>query len=322
MKGTLRWIAFLFLNFIVAFASAQQVEEFSLIRENAFILNPALTGNKGWLSGTATYRKQFTSIREAPYTAYLGMEGQIADKNVGLGGFFIQDQTGPTGQTGFGVSAAYQIRFNQHELMNEDQVHYNTSTRHMLTIGLGISVMQYRLRADKLNPDVQNDPSLSTLKGAQYFPDASLGIYYQYREFFYAGISVPQLFGLNIKYGATNGYSEIRKVQHLNVLLGGKIPFGEYERVALEPVAALRWVKNAPLQADIGMRLKFLKTFWLGATYRTKSKVLFDAGVEILKIGRVCYSMDFEVSKLRKDAGLSHEVTIAFVIKSAKKYRY
>ncbi|MBK8657483.1 MAG: type IX secretion system membrane protein PorP/SprF [Bacteroidetes bacterium] len=52
-------------------AGAQQVEEFSLLRENAFSLNPALAGMNGWIHGTATFRKQFTKLDRSPFHCYV-----------------------------------------------------------------------------------------------------------------------------------------------------------------------------------------------------------------------------------------------------------
>lgn len=296
---------------------SQQAEEFSLIRENAYILNPALSGAKGFLAGTITYRKQFANVTQSPYTTYLALEGQIANKNIGLGGYILHDQTGPTGMSGIGLSAAYQIRLNKHELVNEDIKPYNTKSRHMITIGLGVEVKQYRLDAAALRPDVAADPELASTYKNQYLPDASLGVYYQLGEKFFAGISVPQLLGLNVKYAATNGSSEIRKVQHINFLIGGRINLGREKKWALEPVGALRWANNAPPQADLGMRLNFNQIVWLGVNYRTLSKVIGDVGFEIKGIGRLCYAAGIETTDIRR-IGLSHEVTLSFRIESKK----
>ncbi len=303
---------------------AQQVGNFSLLRENAYIQNPALCGAKGFLNVTASFRKQFTSIAKSPYTIFLGAEGQLADKNVGIGGYIINDQTGPTGQTGIGVSAAYQIRFNKHELVNEGEMHYNTSKRHMLTIGIGISVMQYRLNGNQLHPEDPNDPDLDKIRRVQYFPDATLGVYYQYREHFYAGFSVPQLLGLNVKYALANGTSEIRRVQHLNFMVGGKIKFSREEQYTIEPVAALRWEKNAPIQGDIGLRVTAFKSVWIGAMYRSVSQLVAEGGIAILDYGRIAYAADFELGSLKGQTGVSHEVALIlnFKNKPKKTFRY
>lgn len=311
------FLALLFCFFGWQTAVSQQVENFSLLRENAYILNPALCGSKGFLNVTGTFRKQFMNIARSPYTIFLGAEGQLADKNVGLGGYIINDQTGPTGLTGVGVSAAYQIRFNKHRLLSEDQVHYNTAQRHMLTVGIGISMMQYRLNGNQLNPENPNDPDLDKIRRVQWFPDATLGIYYQHKERFYMGFSVPQLLGLNLKYSLANGTSEIRKVQHFNFLVGGKIDLEKRREVrfTIEPVAALRVAKNAPIQGDLGLRLTAYKTVWIGVLYRSVSQLVAEGGIAILDYGRICYAADFQVGKLSGQVGISHEISLIFTMK-------
>ncbi|HLP21142.1 MAG TPA: PorP/SprF family type IX secretion system membrane protein, partial [Chitinophagales bacterium] len=188
-------LVFLFSWFLVfGSASAQQVEEFSLLRENAFVLNPALAGQNGWIHGTATFRKQFTRIEQSPYTALLAMDGQIKDKNLGIGGYIIQDVTGPTGKTSGTISLAYSIPLYKNKYTPRMS---NGQANHVLSIGASVSVVQYRLQADKLLLDNPGDPELYTTRGSRIFPDASFGIYYKYKDNFYAGVSAPQIMGLN-----------------------------------------------------------------------------------------------------------------------------
>ena len=290
---------------------AQQIEQFTLVRENAVALNPAMVGAKGFLAGTVTYRKQYTNLNQSPYTTFVQMEGQVEDKNIGLGASFIHDQTGPTGKTGVTLAAAYQIRFNKHELLSEDNVHFNNENRHMLCIGLSVSLMQHRLNATLLHPEMQNDPELYTSHAYSLLPDASFGIYYQWKQHLYASLSVPQLVGININYKGRDGESNIKKVQHLNFMIGGKINIKEH-KFSIDPVGAIRWVNNAPPQGDIGLRLTFLDALWIGAGYRTMHAAIFDAGIELKSTIRLCYAYDLEVTPYRQDIGGTHEITLAF----------
>ncbi|MFN8308664.1 MAG: PorP/SprF family type IX secretion system membrane protein [Chitinophagales bacterium] len=292
-------------------AKGQQIEQFTLVRENAVALNPAMVGAKGFLAGTATFRRQYVNLNQSPYTAFVQMEGQVEDKNVGVGGAFIHDNTGPVGKTGVTLSAAYQIRFNKYELLQEDNVHYNDENRHMLCIGLSFSLMQYRLNATLLHPEMQYDPELYSSHAYKLLPDVSLGVWYQWKRNFYAGISVPQIIGLKVNYIGKDGTSGIKLVQHLNFMVGGKINIKEH-KFSIDPVGALRWENNAPPQADLGLRLTFLDALWIGANYRTKSAMIFDAGVELKGLVRICYAYDLELTKYRNDIGGTHEVCLGF----------
>lgn len=292
---------------------SQQVEQFSLIRENAFTLNPALAGMEGWLHGTATFRKQFTRIDQSPYTAMLAFDGELRDQHLGIGGYLIHDVTGPTGKSAATVSVAYNIPLYK----KYDARFTNKRSNHTLSIGVALSVVQYRLRGDQLDPLHDNDPGLYTSKGNRIFPDASVGVYYKYKQNFYVGFSVPQMMGLNINYLGNDGQAQIRKVQHINLLLGGKIEWAR-GNFSIDPVAAFRWVKGAPPQGDIGLRFNMYKVFWIGANYRSLNYAIFEAGFNVKDQFRLSYAYDLKCTKYRADIGSTHEITLSFV--ANKKY--
>lgn len=296
------------------FAEAQQVESFSLLRENAFTLNPALAGMQGWLHGTITGRKQFTKIEGAPYTAMLAMNGQIEGKNVGLGGYLIHDVTGPTGKSAITLSAAYNI-----QLYKRHAAKYSSKrSDHLLSVGLAVSVVQYRLRGDQLLVNDANDPDLYTTRGFKIYPDLSLGVYYKYKENFYTGFSVPQLMGLNIDYAGSDGIARIKKIQHLYFLIGGKIEWAR-GNFSIDPVAAFRWVKGAPFQGDAGLRFVMYKVFWLGAIYRSRNYMVFDAGFNIKDKFSISYAYDLNLAKYRRDVGSTHEISLSFTASRAQR---
>lgn len=300
--------------FFLASVEAQQVEEFSLLRENAFTLNPALAGMQGWLHGTLTGRKQFSKIDQAPYTAMLALDGQIAGKNVGIGGYLIHDVTGPTGKSAITVAVAYNI-----PLYKKYSPRFSSGkSNHTLSIGLSLSAVQYRLRGDQLEVNDANDPGLYTSKGSKIFPDASFGLYYRYKQNLYVGISVPQIMGLNVNYAGTDGIAKIKKVQHLNFLIGGKIEMAR-GNFSIDPVASLRWEKGAPLQGDIGLRTVMYKIFWLGANYRSLNYMVFEAGFNVKDKFSLSYAYDLNISKYRKDIGSTHELSIGFTVSRAQK---
>lgn len=293
-------------------ASAQQIEEFSILRENAVALNPAMVGIKGFLAGEATFRKQFTQLNGAPYTAYLMMEGQVADKNFGIGGSVIQDQTGPTGKTGVTVAASYQLKLGKkYNSSATPSGHYNTEADHMITFGLSFSLMQFRLNGSELVPNQQGDPQLYTSNAYKLTPDVAFGMYYQWANHLYAGVSVPQLMGLNVNYTGRDGTSAIKTVQHLNFLIGGKIEVVKHI-FSLDPVAGFRWVDHAPFQGDAGLRLTFMDGLWVGAMYRSASTAVLEAGLEIKGTVRLNYAYDYHFSNYARDIGPTHEFTLGF----------
>jgi type IX secretion system PorP/SprF family membrane protein len=306
----------LFTNLFVS-SKAQQVEAFSLVRENAFVLNPAMAGMNGWIHGTATFRKQFTRIDQSPYTTNLAIDGEILGKNVGVGGYLLHDVTGPTGKSAISMSVAYHI-----PLYKKRGTRYsNKKSPHNLSIGVALTAVQYRLRGDQLNPNDLNDPELYTSRGNRIFPDASIGVYYRYKNNFYAGFSAPQILGLNINYRGSDGLAKIKRVQHLNVLLGGKIEFNR-GNFSLDPVGAFRWVKGAPPQGDIGLRFWMYKVFFVGANYKSTNFMVFEGGINVFNKFSLSYGYDYNFATYRRDMGATHEISMSFTVnKSSKVFR-
>jgi type IX secretion system PorP/SprF family membrane protein len=303
---------FVFLcSMFLALGSAfgQQVEEFSLLRENAFTLNPAMAGTNGFVHGFATFRKQFTRIEQSPYTAVVSADVLIKEKNLGVGGYIVHDVTGPTGKTSGTVSVAYHI-----PLTRKNGTQYtNGKANHLLSIGASLSIVQYRLQADKLLLDNPGDPELYTSRGTRIFPDASFGVYYRFKDMFYAGVSAPQLLGLNINYRGTDGFAKIKTVQHLNILLGGRYEWAR-GNFSIDPVASLRWVKGGPPQGDVGLRFNMYKIFFVGANYRSLNYAVFEGGFNVKDVFFFAYACDLNCSKYRQDLGTTHEITLSFKV--------
>ena len=291
-------------------AFAQQVEEFSLLRENAFVLNPALAGTQGWIHGTASFRKQFTKIQQSPYTALLAMDGEITGKRLGIGGYVLHDVTGPTGKTSGTISVAYNIPLFKNKYTPRFS---NGVAEHTLSIGAAISVVQYRLNADQLLLDNPGDPRLYSSNGYKIFPDASFGVYYKWKNQLYVGVSVPQLMGLNVNYRGNDGTAVIKKVQHLNILIGGKAELAR-GNFSLDPIAAFRWTKGGPPQGDIGLRFWMYKIFYVEANYRSLNWAVFGAGFSVKDLFFLSYAYDFNAAKYRNDIGQTHELSLSFKI--------
>ena len=293
--------ALLLLVMAAGSTRAQQVEEFSILRENAVALNPAMVGIRDFLAGEVTFRKQFTQLNGAPYTAYMMMEGQVADKNFGIGGSLIQDQTGPTGKTGLTMASSYQLKLGkQYKSSATETGHFNTESDHMITFGLSISIMQFRLNGSELIPNQQGDPQLYTSNGYKIMPDVAFGVYYQWMKHLYVGISVPQIFGLNTNFTGRDGISAIKTVQEFNSLVGGKYEIIK-RKFSIDPVAG-----------EIGTRFTFLDAIWVGGTYRSLHTFVIDAGMEIKGMVRICYAYDYNFSSYSMDIGPTHELTVAF----------
>jgi type IX secretion system PorP/SprF family membrane protein len=171
------------------------------------------------------------------------------------------------------------------------------------------SIYQYRIDGTKLLVNDLGDPQLAFTNATKVFPDAGFGIYYQYKNYFNVGISVPNLVALDVNYQSSTTDIKIRKIPHLYFVAAGSYELAT-NRIWIEPVLSLRWVNNAPFQAVAGVRLSFIKWFWVGFNYRTMNAMNMEAGVTIKDRLRIGYLMDFILEAYRPDVGLTHEVGV------------
>ena len=310
-------LLFAILLFVLTDAFSQQLPLFTQYRENAGIINPGAVNHdylvyEHPLSFGASYRAQWVGLENAPTTQTLRGEYLFADNNsIGIlaGGYMINDQTGPTGFTGiYGRIAG---------VLSEDPTYGG------LSIGLTAGLVQYRVRTSEIRLREINDV-LSGNDQSQLFPDVGFGIYaYQYLDGgmfediqVYGGISVPQVFGLNLEFEDENGLFSTQRVQHLYVMAG----FYKYfkDDSFLEPSIWFRYVKDTPVSVDFNLRYQMASNFWLGTGGGTNGNVHIEAGFIIgenmgldntVKIG---YGFDYSFTTFGPKVGGTHELNVSY----------
>lgn len=296
-------------------ASAQQLPLFTSYRENGFILNPAIAGSKASAIATLSARKQWLKMKDSPHTETLSLEGPVGTSRLGLGGYLVNDETGPTAYTGFGLSYAYHISFKKIK-----PFHWARFLRKSkMSFGVNTSLFYYRLQRSELVLEEDNDRAVVEENKGRLMPNAGAGLYYYY-ENFYLGFSVPQMLELETRFKGLSGTSSLKRVNHYYVLAGGRVPLGEYGKVILEPMAWFRAVKGAPWQLDVNARFVFNDVFWAGAGYRTKSFVFGDMGLIIKRQWKIGYAMDFAFSNVSEHLGTTHELILKYRFKPEPKY--
>lgn len=314
MKRILLYV--LLLSFGGSPLLAQQLPLFSLYKENAFVLNPGIAGSQDHGIATATYRRQWTKIDGAPQTVAGSFSTPLYNQNIGLGGYLVHDQTGPTSYTSLNAAFAYHISFAK-----INPFHWAAFLRKShLSIGLSMSLNQYRLNANELLLDQPNDPSVTESGQSKFAPNAAAGIYFYYDKF-YIGYSSPTIMPLDVNFQEGASLADLKREIHHYVTIGGKIPFGEDYKpvVTLEPMIWFKTVKGAPWQLDAYVRGTIRKYFWVGVGFRTSMTIVADAGFIIRDHLYIGYAYDQNVSDIRPYTGTSHEISISYHLNPIKK---
>jgi type IX secretion system PorP/SprF family membrane protein len=302
------WLSGLILLVMVT-ASAQQRPVISQYMMDKYLVNPAFAGNSGYSIINLTARQQYMNFYNPPRTFFISAQTRLLDdswilkvrpirkkttkasrnRKIGLGGYIYNDRNGIINRTGFQLTYAYHINFNN---------------KYQLSLGLSGSGFQYKIddsEATLINPD---DPLLLANKKTFFVPDANTGIYFS-GQGFYSGISINELFGSYLKLGK-NKFENYKTLRHLYLVSGYK--FAASDAIIIEPSLLIQTtVKN--FQTEISARIFYTKDYWAGVTYRTNNTIVAMAGFQVDGI-YFGYAYDAALGAIRNYTGGSHEIMV------------
>ncbi|MBL7816852.1 MAG: PorP/SprF family type IX secretion system membrane protein [Saprospiraceae bacterium] len=310
--------AFAFMLISVAFAQAQQMPLFTQYREMQGAINPASI-NYGFFTDRhngsvgISFRRQWLDMQGPPTTQILRGEyfwSNYTGVTILAGGYLMNDQTGPTGFTGlYGRIAG---------VVTSDAEYSG------LSLGLAAGGVQYRVKTSEIKVRDLDDIR-ATQDRTQLYPDLSIGAFWYQRldgladeDYVYAGVSVPQIMGLDLSVptGVNNQEVRLQRVQHYYAQAGWYHFFGEGSFV--EPSVWLRYVPNTPLSIDMNVRYQAGNNFWVGAGGSIRGMIHAEAGFILgknlgydtnIKFG---YGFDYSTQTYGPFVGTTHEVNLSF----------
>jgi type IX secretion system PorP/SprF family membrane protein len=314
------------LFFIVPAAlKAQQVPIYSQYMMNKYLINPAYAGSQGYTSYNLTARQDMLGFdnANAPMTqalcaetrilqsSYLAKARLIKSRNrskrpsgrVGLGGYLFNDRNGMINRTGLQGTYAYHIQIGDGQL----------------SFGASGTIYQFKINKDELNLADQYDKLIDGRDNTMFIPDASAGVYYQYRNF-QAGISTKNLFQSVLKFGSDESFSNYQLLRHHYLMSSYRYDIGEGYQI--EPSLLLRTTERMNFKADISVKGYYKNDYWLGLTYRTNSAVITMVGVKVGKI-YFGYAYDYSLKEIQNITYGSHEIMIGIRFgDSQRRYRW
>ena len=243
---------------------SQQLPLFTQYLEYAGIVNPASVPTDFlWfdkkLSFGGSYRRQWINDEDGPATIVARGDYVWENRNRTttpiLGGYFMHDKVGRVGTTGFYLRAA--------GLISDEPDRYGIS------VGLAAGGVYYAL---DLNDARLHDPDdiLALENYNQFFPDVGLGVH-GYTTIYdnhviYAGLSMPQAFGLDVRFRNEKGDLSVQRVRHLYGTVGYHIDTGDSPNETFyEFYSWLRYVKPVGISYDVNFRWKCTENFFFGA---------------------------------------------------------
>lgn len=248
MKKRFLFIPFLALALTV---SAQQEQMYTQFMFNKLMYNPGYAGSFVSPTLTAIYRNQWMGFKGAPQSALVSFNSPFVSPRVGVGVTLSHQQIGL--QRDFHMALAY-----SYDLVASDEF--------SMRVGITASLRSLGIAFADAQPDVSGDPSLGDDQVNDFYGNVGAGIYGTVSDNFYFGLSVPRIYANALGYANTNATFIAKEYRHFYGMAGGIFPIAE--DINLMPAILLKYVENAPFDADLNVNLDIRKKFTAGISYR------------------------------------------------------
>ena len=284
---------FCFLCTFMVWSSAQQEINNTQFMYNKLGYNPGYAGTQESTTLSLIYRNQWLGIEGSPQLQLLNFQVPLANQSIGIGANINRFTVGIT--ESITATGMYAYRF---KIRNGH-------------VGVGISGSFRSLKnnyADSrlvATQDRDLDQAIPLTQQQKFLFNFGSGVYYQ-GQIFYIGVSAPRLLQNNIDF-ADNDVFLSREIQHFYLMGGVNVPLNDEETLALQPQFLIRYVNNAPLDADVNLSLMIQEKYIAGVTYRMggSSESGFGESIDVLLSAQLSpivlfgVSYDITLSELR-----------------------
>jgi len=279
-------------------AVAQQDILVSQYMFNHLLLNPAYAGSQDYMMSSLLYRKQWVNFDGAPVTQVGSVHGPLGLTRFGWGALVSNDKIGVTGRTDVYANGAY------HLPLNGDM---------KLSLGLRAGGGYYSCKNSDLNVWDSGDQVFSADKVSKFLPNVGAGVYLYSRKY-YAGLSAPTLISYDpeksLSVDLSGNEFVPRQVQHFFFTAGTIYEINP--DVMMKPSFLLKYVGNAPLQADFNLNFLLANMLWVGGSYRTGDAFVGLLEFQVNRKLRIGYSYDFTFSDIKDYSAGSHEFMVGY----------
>lgn len=286
---------------------AQQQTQYSQYMLNRYMMNPGVAGSENNAVIQAGYRSQWLGFKDAPNTIYLSghtpVGKQVTDYDVkplahhGVGGYIIQDQTGPfTRSTAF-LSYAYHLPLTKE-----------------LTLSSGIFAggRLYQINGNQLEyhdqVHGQTEPT-APASASEFVPDGGIGLWL-YHDDYYVGVSSFQLFENEVGLAdASNDAQRVGRIKrHYFGTAGYRIALTD--TISIIPSVMVKGNMPAPVSFDVNAKLKYKGLGWVGFSYRHEDAVIGLLGFTVSDLLDIGYAYDYTLSEMSDYSSGSHEIVV------------
>ncbi len=293
MKKLLQLIVIVFCSMQL---KAQQDVMLSQYMFNHAAVNPGYAGSKEYMMTTLLHRSQWVGWKGAPETNSLTLHGPLKNKKLGLGFTLMNDHIGVTTKTDVFGQLAY---------------HLKVSSRFKLGFGLQGGIGYYSIKNSDLKYWDASDKLLLENTQTNLLPNIGAGLYL-YSNKYYFGFSAPHLLDYNTdKIASIQTNSNVPRQTRHYFSEAGMVINGNTD-VVIKPSILVKYVYNAPVEADFNVNVLLSQTVWVGATYRTNDAIVGILELQINPRFRIGYSYDYTLTPIGDYSSGSHEIMLGY----------
>ena len=268
-----------------------QAQELPLLSQRIFdaqYINPGVVGARSLLEITAHHRSQWLGYEGAPHTQVLSVNAPVGQR-LGVGGFAVNDISGPSRNLGFGLTYGYQISIGK----------YNVG------LGLTAGMMRYQFNGGALDmPDVGDPLWQGAMISSPWTPEFATGIFI-YNKRRYIGLSFAQLVNLMPK---ADNQLDLSENQRAHFIAGYDV-FNTKELV-LTPSLFVTASLHSSYNVEVGVTATFYELIMGGVYYRLNDAISGMVGIKVKKNVALVYSYDRPYMGLGAFSLGSHEVVL------------
>jgi len=303
--------------------------------QNLPAFSPSFTGANDYLDIRAGFRKQWTGFDGSPNTNFLSIYSPIRlkknhykanslrsststqyykdgeDKNkdklepkFGIGGYVLLDDQGP---------------FQELESMLSFAAHIPVAERVYLSLGISGGLINSKIDLSEITvvDDVNDLTYLSYVNDGStnnfFNLNTSIGLH---SESFYVSYSVMQL-ARTLVSGNDAVNNESASLRHH--IMGG-FRFFANEKWEIIPNTFLRAEANLPFFYEVGLRTRYNRNLWLGASYRSDQTYVGMLGFSFIDYFSLGYAYEFKSNDFDNFNGSSHEIIIGLRLFNYSNY--
>ncbi|MES2544726.1 MAG: type IX secretion system membrane protein PorP/SprF [Bacteroidota bacterium] len=283
----------LVVTFISVTTYAQQDSQFTQYMYNTVTINPAYAGARNVLSVFGMHRTQWVGLDGAPLTNVISINTPIKHTNLGMGVTIINDKIGPSDENSISADISYSIK---------------TSEDYKLAFGMKATANLLNIDFNKLSIYNENDDLASQNVVNRFSPNIGAGLFLS-SDKTYFGLAIPNL--LETEHFDTNATAKVASEKAHVYLMAGRV-YDINADFKFKPSILTKFVKGAPLQADLSANFIYQQKFTLGVAYRWDAAISGLAGFQVNDSWFIGYAYDRDITKISGYSSGSHEIFLRY----------